>query len=208
MQFYHKSNGNRAPLLHASFHVDCRTPAHTMNETLLTRNQLARPLHLREHVATPPTVQDDLPVLAARHQLRQLPGQINHNGLNGGCFPWFLQDSSHCGRCSTRVPRIQDQSQAISTQLPVVGRTGAPLRFLNVRLGEGRIDLHRAEMLMPEHALKLQHAAAVAQEVDGEGMAELVDCGARDKKPRPRSLRTGFLFLWLLGEDSNFQHSD
>ena len=58
--------------------------------------------------------------------------------------------------------------------MPVRNRTGFFVRGLDIDLGNGEIALDHIERGMPEQLLEGEDIAAVAQKLDGKGMAETV----------------------------------
>ena len=63
------------------FSLECCRNVHRLLESgcfcLRGTNQLPRALHIRHHVADPPAMQHDLPVLSTRHLLRQFARHIS-----------------------------------------------------------------------------------------------------------------------------------
>lgn len=66
------------------------------------------------------------------------------------------------------------------SEAPVVGGAGLAVGGAEVGLGQGDVDADGFEFFMAEQALEFEDVAAVAQEVDGEGVAEAVGGGVFD----------------------------
>ena len=60
-------------------------------------------------------------------------------------------------------------------QLPSIRRRRALLLALQVNLGHLGVDAHRVQPLVAEQVLRRLQVAAVAQEIDGEGVAETMN---------------------------------
>lgn len=59
-------------------------------------------------------------------------------------------------------------------QSPVVGWAVRALRGGYIHLGNCQVDFHGVQFFMPQDALQLKDVAAIAQKVNGKGMAEPV----------------------------------
>lgn len=65
-------------------------------------------------------------------------------------------------------------AQRETLQTPVVGRASFLLCKLDICLGELYIDLNRLQIFVAKDLLQFKDVAPVAQEIDGEGVAEAV----------------------------------
>ena len=66
---------------------------------------------------------------------------------------------------------------------------------LQVRFRKRSSDLNRIQTFVPQDSLQIEHASAFAQEVDGKGVTELVDCGAPQTKTPCAFGARGFVCL-------------
>lgn len=68
----------------------------------------------------------------------------------------------------------------LSSEAPVVGHGCPALGVGEIDLGQLDVDADGVKAFVAEHRLQFDDIAAVAQEVDGEGMAEFMDIGVVD----------------------------
>ncbi len=94
---------------------------------------------------------------------------------------------------SGHVVRVAQQDTPRTTgshkqlQTPAIGGTCAPLCLGYIHLGQSCIPSHHRQGAVSQNILKRQQVATVAQEVDGEGMAETVRPGALHAGPLPQA---------------------